>query len=385
MGKINMFDHRIILMLIALSVFGLSCKKDKQKEPDADPVKLKNVVYVGSEDHNFYALNSSNGNQIWKYTGTGGFSYSDPVVYKGTVYAGSTDGNMYAFDSETGAVQWKYFAGSDGIESSPAVADGIIYFGSNDHNFYALNAQNGQLLWEFATTENVSSSPKVVNGIVYFGSSDNYIYALNAKTGSLVWRYEALDMINQSSPAINNGVVFIGSRDGYLYALNAANGQLKWKYYGGGSSFEMSSPVIAGGLVYIGGWMNIYDPSNTAQGAFYAIDETSGNLAWKSLNRTGISGDPMVSNNKAYISADDGNFHAFNSKDGTSLWTVEILPNSAGSALANGLVFVGGGGTGDFYAIDENTGNIKWKNPDIRGLLTSTPCVVDANGTIIHR
>jgi outer membrane protein assembly factor BamB len=54
------------------------------------------VVYVGSDDHNVYALNASTGALLWQYT-TGGAVESSPAVANGVVYTGSDDGSVYAF------------------------------------------------------------------------------------------------------------------------------------------------------------------------------------------------------------------------------------------------------------------------------------------------
>jgi serine/threonine-protein kinase len=54
------------------------------------------VVYIGSEDHNVYALNASTGAKLWSYT-VGEYVDSSPAVANGVVYVGSWDKNLYAF------------------------------------------------------------------------------------------------------------------------------------------------------------------------------------------------------------------------------------------------------------------------------------------------
>lgn len=360
----------------------ISCKKDKVIEPEIPEIILKDKVYIGSSDGNFYALNASNGNLIWKYAAKN-FSYSDPIVVGETVYAGSIDGNMYAFDAIDGKVKWKFFTTTVGIESSPAVSDGIIYFGSNNGFFYALNATTGELKWKMETSKNVSSSPVVANNIVYFGSSNGLMYAVDAKIGNLIWSYQTGGMINQSSPALSNGVVFIGSRDGHLYALNANNGSLKWKYSANGISMEQSSPVVANGMVYVGGWYDVND-FNIA-GSLLALDEVTGKLKWEGLKGVGVGGNPSVLNGLLYVSADDGYFHTFNALTGEKIWSKHILPNGSGATVADGLVFVGAGGHRNIYAYDARTGDVKWKNSDVSGISTSTPCLIDSRGIVVHR
>jgi outer membrane protein assembly factor BamB len=118
------------------------------------PANPNGVIYVGSSDHNVYALNAMNGTKIWNYT-TGGIVTS-PAVANGIVYVGSWDYNVYALNAMNGTKIWNYTTG--GIVTSPAVANGVVYTGSDDSNVYALNAMNGTKIWNYTTGGIVTSS-----------------------------------------------------------------------------------------------------------------------------------------------------------------------------------------------------------------------------------
>ncbi len=156
----------------------------------------------------------------WKF-GAGNIVYSSPAVVNGVVYVGSYDHNVYALNAQTGAKIWSYKTGSYVSWSSPAVADGVVYVGSFDHNVYALNAQTGAKIWSYTTGDAVWSSPAVSNGVVYVGSTDHKVYALNAQTGAKILSYTTGNPVF-SSPAVANGVVYIGSVDHNVYAIVAA-------------------------------------------------------------------------------------------------------------------------------------------------------------------
>jgi outer membrane protein assembly factor BamB len=66
---------------------------------ESSPAVVDGVVYVGSGD-NTYALNATDGTELWSYT-TGGIVESSPAVVNGVVYVGSDDGNVYALGSPT--------------------------------------------------------------------------------------------------------------------------------------------------------------------------------------------------------------------------------------------------------------------------------------------
>jgi len=53
------------------------------------------------------------------------------------VYIGSYDHNLYAVDILTGQRKWSFTTGN-WVLSSPAIAGGVVYFGSSDGHLYAL-------------------------------------------------------------------------------------------------------------------------------------------------------------------------------------------------------------------------------------------------------
>ena len=94
---------------------------------------------------------------------TEGILHSSPATPNGIVYIGSGDHNVYALNVDTGAKIWSYTTGSI-VWSSPAVANGVVYVGSLDHNVYALDARTGAKIWSYTTGNWVLSSPSVPNG-----------------------------------------------------------------------------------------------------------------------------------------------------------------------------------------------------------------------------
>ena len=106
------------------------------------------MVFVGSHDNNFYALNMTDGSLEWFFTCNAGI-HSSPVIFGNNVFFGSDDGRLYSVNVSTGNVNW-FFAPSFTIDddvynyittpflSSPVVNDGILYIGANGF-VYALN------------------------------------------------------------------------------------------------------------------------------------------------------------------------------------------------------------------------------------------------------
>ena len=160
---------------------------------------------------------SQNGVLKWKYQTGWGIPSSPAIGADGTVYVGSGDHNLYAINPD-GILKWKYLTGR-GVWSAPAIgADGTVYVGSDDGNLYAINP-DGTLKWKYLTGGGVFSSPAIgADGTVYVGSYDHSLYAVNPD-GTLKWAYQTGNIVD-SSPAIGaDGTVYVGSLDGNLYAL----------------------------------------------------------------------------------------------------------------------------------------------------------------------
>ena len=289
---------------------------------DSSPAVMNGVVYVGSGDHNVYALNAKTGALLWRYT-TGASVQSSPAVANGVVFVGSDDLNVYALNARTGHKLWSYNTRGV-VESSPAVSNGVVYVGSNDGNMYALIAYPAKttLLWSYKISYPVYSSPVVANGVVYVNSLVG-IYALNAKTGAPVWS----NVAGNGSPTVANGVVYLGSN-----ALNASTGNLLW------SNTTVAdvegTPALADRVVYV---------ESYTDGGVYALDAATGAVLWVyHTNFPYLKSSPAVANGVVYIGAMDFNVYALDAKTGAKLWSYNVgdyLDSSP--TVANGMVYIG--------------------------------------------
>ncbi len=265
----------------------------------SSPAVASGMVYFGSYDGFFYAVDAASGKVAWKFRNPGERRFaathlhgaipagetmpdpfdvylSSPVVWNGGVYFGSGDGNVYALDAMTGSLKWKFQTG-DVVHSSPAIVDGKLYIGSWDSYFYALDAATGKESWRFKTEEDaeihnqvgIQSSATVADGVVYFGCRDSNLYAVDAVTGRQRWSYSNKGSWVIGSPVVHNGkVYFATSEPATFHILNAADGSpvnetdFQWPFF--------ASPSIAGDTLYLAG----------QNGKLIAIDLISNKQLW---------------------------------------------------------------------------------------------------------
>jgi hypothetical protein len=232
---------------------------------------VDSVVLFGAGDGNLYALELTEGRELWRF-GTGGRIRSSPAVTEGVVYVGSADGRVYAIGVATGSQLWRYEPegashvsaefGFDrkSIIASPAVAGGTVYVGSRDGFMYALDRATGEFKWR--ADHSVSwamSSPAILENVVYSGTSDGqFVHALDVTTGVERWRFDAAGY-TWSSPAVAGNTVYIGDGGGYLRAIDRETGLERWSYRAGDG--VLSSPVVTDEAVYFG----------SDDGAIYAL------------------------------------------------------------------------------------------------------------------
>ena len=327
----------------------------------------------------------------WSFQ-TGNEITSSPVVVNGIVYFGSTDFKFYAVDANTGEKRWDFAAGSF-VESSPAVANGIVYFGSNDGRLYALDALTGDKIWEFQTKYPVKSSPAVAGDMVYFGADDYCVYGLDARTGEKKWSFEAGSHI-MSSPVIAGGILYVGSMDNSCYALNAETGRFRLKMRT--REEVISSPVVSGNTVYFVGGRYFYAMDGKARNwpleedfrpwwlQFWAFGiappppPVSGVLWSTRLSPTSSNTTPVLDGNVVYTTGDKRVLKLdLTTKE--FKWTFSTGATIRSSpALANGVVYVGSN-DGKLYAINAQDGKPLWNFPT-GGQVTSSPTY--ANGIV---
>lgn len=126
------------------------------------PAILNGVVYFGSENGWFYALNKDNGQVIWKKLitqktrtsarqaaspGLVGVSTAPALGY-GKIFVGTWEGKFLALSQKDGATVWEYNYGDEGTDSSAVLADGKACLGSHYLDFYCFNQENGKVVWK---------------------------------------------------------------------------------------------------------------------------------------------------------------------------------------------------------------------------------------------
>ena len=300
---------------------------------------------------------------LWQFK-TNDRVYTSAYIEDQILYFGSGDGNFYAIDKNTGAKIWAYK--TDGpIHSSASGNENILYFGSSDGNLYALEKTNGELIWKFSSNgekvydlwDYYLSSPKVDQADVYWGSGDGHVYSLNGKKGDLKWKFKTKDVVH-ASPIINNKTVYVGSFDGIFYALNKNNGKVKWSFDTKGETYFPKGEVQRAAyfnenLIYFG----------SRDYNLYALDALSGEEKWTVKDEGGwIIATPIAYKGLLYFGTSDGHvFYAVDKKTGEIKWKAKVPMRVYGSAIAYRDRIYFGCFDGKLLGLNYETGKIEWE------------------------
>jgi outer membrane protein assembly factor BamB/tRNA A-37 threonylcarbamoyl transferase component Bud32 len=290
------------------------------------PLFHNDNVYIGSYDHNLYAVDANTGKMAWKSPTDAGVT-TKPAVFEHSIYVGSDDQNLYALSVRSGAIEWKYYTG-DSVRSSPRVTNKVIYVGSDDGFLHAVSSTSGHALWKTETAGPIRSSVLVEDDKLYFGCEEGEFYCLHM-SGDIKWRNKTKRAITSSATIFQEEVLF-SSLEGFLYALDKNSGWVIWRYRMQKGS--ISSPLIVNDYIYVG----------SADGNMYCIDAFRPVDKWKFKTDGQIAGSPAVYENNIYFGCTDGYLYCLDASNGRMVWKFQTDgPITGTPVLFSHMLYIG--------------------------------------------
>jgi len=243
--------------------------------PIAGTVDGRPMLFVGSYDHNLYAVDVRTGKEVWRHTAGAPVLATPALGYvkgKPAVFVPARDRNMYALDAATGKPLWQYetrewtFTAVPSLMTSPTVieTDGktLVYVGvwNADRSatgnvqrgeMYCFNADDGSVRWQERTSSTPGASPAIapIDGrlTLFSASQAGVARAMDALTGKTLWEF-TLDNDSRSAPAVGapDGYprVYLGTRFNACYGLDARTGKRRMRYQTG--NWVDSAPALLG-------------------------------------------------------------------------------------------------------------------------------------------
>lgn len=228
-----------------------------------------NRLYVLTRAGNLVRLRADTGRVVWRRslrTSTAYTFTSPPTAKDGWVYigAGGQGSTVIGVAGRSGAVRWRARAKS-GSDTSPAVADHTVYVDYSGPQVYAFDATSGERKWHAggAPYGGNSGIPSVYRNRVYVRGATGLV--LDGSTGRPIQAF-----VSSAMPAVDDDP-FVTLENGVLHGMRRSNHNHRWFFRSDDGSDLLSSPVIAGGNVYVA----------SAWGTLYAVSLSSGKVVWR--------------------------------------------------------------------------------------------------------
>ncbi len=303
----------------------------------SSPVLSNGTVYIGSTGGNLLALNAQTGIVRWHHAIGQFLNDSTPVVVGRVVFVGANRTWVYALDASDGHQLWGVNL-QEIIKAAPTYANGIVLVNSSN-SATALDARTGLVRWKFHEIGfgwPTTASPTIRGQVAYVALGDKTIvYALNLQTGLQIWAYNAGDRLI-STPLVVGQQVIIGTWKGKIEAVNSANGAQLWHYnINEALPHGMSIDGIAGSLatnkdtVFVG----------TYNGDIVAVDASAGTLRWAHVINAPVLGTPVIEGNTLYVSGGQTLF-ALEVPNGKPLWHLVLGDVRSEPALSRGRLYI---------------------------------------------
>ncbi|MCB1166398.1 MAG: PQQ-like beta-propeller repeat protein [Leptospiraceae bacterium] len=330
-------------------------------------------------------------------------AFNPPLFIDDVIYFGSTDGNFYALDVNTGYMKWIFKEARGAINSVPFADKDTIYFGSNDTNAYAVDLETGQEKWRFPTGRTVQSLVLRYEDHVIFTSDTGATYFLTPdgkeefSLPNPVWSHHTFQ--------VYDGVVYWAPRGRQFGAYDIANRQFLWTVdvnvpYAVWYSF----PAVDDDMVY---FASSFYKGMEVELNYYALDRKSGRTVWQisdemkpgnriELNRYSLFLDhvdlldymaPAVYKDLVIYTSGDTVVRAFHKDDGDKAWTTTFdYPTSSAPTIAGNRVYIGIRGSsvrtdaGEFgdppklVCLSAEDGSVLWEM-DVEGAILSAPII----------
>lgn len=253
------------------------------------------------------------------------------------------------------------------VQASPLAWDGSIYIVSSGYGgpatVYDFRASDGKLVWSAQIGGFVRATPSIdpANGLLVVGNSVNnavglpapsFVFAIDTLSGKIAWQRRVGGMV-RSSPVVAGGTVYVGTAggdppaclNGGVTGLDEATGRVRWSWHvnshvsplGGGSVW--STIAYDGAHLVFGTGNTCQAPITTANGAV-SLD-LNGKVAWSfvavkpSTSDTDTGGGIVLTRGQARFINKNGTFYSLLAANGHEEWMRALNASSGFGGFAS--------------------------------------------------
>lgn len=294
---------RLALVAAACGAFLCACSSTSTREP----VELEKFTATMKVE------------KVWSVSlGDNPTGLLTPRVTETGIYAAGSNA-LYRINPETGESTWKVKLDSDAVAG--VGSDGHTVALSTAAGELLAFDESGKELWRVKLTSELTVPPLVGSGIVVVRTSDTRVSCYDALTGERRWRYQgqapSLSLRVARELRFSPAGILIGQSNGRLLALDGQGkpvfdvpvAQAK-------GTTEVDRLVDVVGAPLVDSHMMC---ASAYQGNVLCISSENGRFLW-AQPVDAVSG-PISDGTNVYITAANGEIHAFDYVGGTPRWT----------------------------------------------------------------
>ena len=185
------------------------------------------------EKTNNYEMINSEQTTVWKFK-TNGAVYASPVLHKGIVYMGSSDSTFYAIDAKSGTALWTYKLNNQILSDAVIEKDNIYLQAGNSLIVLSISGKfkknikfsNDSVIERIDPWDFHFPSPLIHNGVIYLSTQSGSILGFELKQYKQVFNCQTANKeIIRTPPTIYKNKLFFADWDGIAYAFDLRTGK----------------------------------------------------------------------------------------------------------------------------------------------------------------
>ena len=308
----------ILSMLLVLSALLSGCSASAMQSnswsglsADAETAYLANGSFV-------YGISLKNGSELWKYPAdkadTAEAYFANPVLTEDgqlLIASAGTKHSLTSLDPAKGTFNWTFADAEAAWLASPLVVDETIYAPNTDGSLYALD-MNGNLLWQKEIGGALWAQPVSDGEMLYITSLDHNVYAFDLATQEIAWSVSVDGALPGSAALDEAGNLYVGSFGSAVASISTQSEDITWESPIEGWVWD--NPVLDGETLYVG----------DLQGNFHAFNTTDGSEIFDPIKPDGpITGSPLVMDDFIVIGTESGTVYAVD-REGAIVWQQSV-------------------------------------------------------------
>ena len=297
---------------------------------ETTPVVGNGRVFVADVMGKIYAIDQSNGQELWRQDYDTGF-LAAPAIHGEMVFIGDIEGNLYAIDAKTGEERWKQTTEGE-INGAVGFHKDNVLVTSQDGKLYCFAIADGAAQWTYQTDDQIRCSPTVAGDRTFLGGCDGQLHMVDLNTGKAIGEPLPLGGPTGSTTAVQGTKAFLPIMDGAVLAFDWQKPSQLWSHEDEERRQEYrTSAALSDELVILSSQNRQVD----------AVSIETGLRKWRYTLRRRADASPVIAGNDVWIAATDGRLIRLALADGTETWSYEIRGSFlAGPAIAGQELYI---------------------------------------------